>query len=39
MSLYLGIDGITHAEGIEKAKENMEKKKETAQISLFGGVV
>lgn len=24
---------------LEKAKENMEKKKETAQISLFGGVV
>ena len=23
---------------LEKAKENMEKKKETAQISLFGGV-
>ena len=23
---------------IEKAKENLEKKKETAQISLFGGV-
>lgn len=24
---------------LEKAKENMEKKKETSQISLFGGVV
>ncbi len=24
---------------LEKAKENMEKKKETAQISLFGGIV
>ena len=32
------VNSKNNVVSLEKAKENMEKKKETAQISLFGGV-
>lgn len=35
MSLYLGIDGITLAEGIEKAKEMIDSGKAYAKLQEF----